>query len=274
MLRRFGDARRTITAVESGTAPADRAARTDLPPIWVISLARAVDRRRSVRTSFTAAGIPFELFDAVDGRALEPAERRRYSRWRSLYEVGRDLTLGDVGCSLSHLRVYEQMVAEGIPEVVVVEDDVQPSPALVDVLAGRHALPPDWEVVTMHSLFPSADPQPLPTPPIADGYRVCRYRRIPFGTQCYLVSLAAARRLLAVGYPVRMPPDELLYRRRPAGLRVYGIEPSPVVHADFGSELRTPRASNARGVERVAEWAVRAAGSLRARVLRPSAMDR
>jgi glycosyl transferase family 25 len=260
--------------VESGTAPSGNAERTRLPPIWVISLERAHDRRQSVHRSFGAAGIPFELFDAVDGRALDPAERRQYSRWRSLFEVGRDLTLGDVGCSLSHIRVYERMVAEAIPEVVVVEDDVQPSPALADVLAARSALPADWQVVTLHSLFPTADPQALPGAPLVDGFRVCRYRRIPFGTQCYLVSLAGARRALEVAYPVRMPPDELLYRRRPAGLRVYGIEPSPVVHADFGSELRTARASDARGLQRLAERAVVAAGKARARIVRPSAMDR
>jgi len=260
--------------VNPGTAPPAPDAAAALPPIWVISLARAEARRRSVETSFAAAGIGFELFDAVDGRALDPQERRQYSRWRSLYEIGRDLTLGDVGCSLSHLRVYERMVAEQIPEVVVVEDDVQPTPDLVTVLAARAGLPADWQVVTLHSLFASADPQPRPGPPIADGYRVCTYRRIPFGTQCYLINLDGARRALEVGYPVRMPPDELLYRRRPAGLRVYGVEPSPVVHADLGSELRTARASDARGLTAFAERCVITAGKVRTRILRPSRMDR
>lgn len=260
--------------VDAELGSGDGVAPGDLPPVWVISLARAEDRRRSVQASFAAAGIPFELFPAVDGRALDEHERRQYSRWRSLFEIGRDLTLGDVGCSLSHIRVYERMVAHRIPEVVVVEDDVQPTPALARVLAARRDLPADWEVVTLHSLFPSADPRPLPGPPIATGFRVCTYRRIPFGTQCYLIGIAAARRLLEVAYPVRMPPDELLYRRRPAGLRVYGIEPSPVVHADFGSELRTARASRARGLDAIAERLVVGAGKARTRIVRPSRMDR
>lgn len=258
--------------MDPGAAPTPPT-RADLPPIWVISLARSAVRRRSAERSFAAAGIPMELFDAVDGRALDPAERRRYSRWRALYEIGRDLTLGDLGCSLSHIRVYERMVAEGVPEVVVVEDDVQPTPALATILEARAALPADWEVVTLHSLFASADPRPRPGPPIAGGYRVCTYGRIPFGTQCYLISLAGARRALEVAYPVRMPPDELLYRRRPAGLRVYGVEPSPVVHADFGSELRTARASDVHGLTAVAERCVIAAGKVRARLVRPSRMD-
>jgi glycosyl transferase family 25 len=245
----------------------------ELPPIWVISLERAVARRQSVTRWFTDLGVPFELIDAVDGRALTPEQHRRYSRWRARFTIGRDLTLGDVGCSLSHLAVYERMLADAVPEVLVVEDDVEPTPALVDVLAARDRFPPDWQVVTFHSLFPNAQPRPIEGPPLAGAHRVCTYGRIPRGTQCYLVNQSGARRALDVGFPVRLPPDELLYRRIPAGLRVYGIDPSPVVHGDFGSELRTAPASEAHGVGRALEWGVITAGRVWTRLTRPSRMD-
>ncbi|MFA5882577.1 MAG: glycosyltransferase family 25 protein [Acidimicrobiia bacterium] len=245
-----------------------------LPPVWVISLERAQDRRESVTQAFSTLGIPFTMLDAVDGRMLSPDERRRHSRWRSLFAIGRDMTPGDVGCSLSHLRVYERMLAAGVSEVVVVEDDVQPTAALVDVLVARDALPDDWQVVTLHSLFASAGPEPLDRPALTGDHRVCTYARIPFGTQCYLINESGARRALDVAYPVRLPADELLYRRRPAGLRVYGIEPSPVVHADFGSELGTARAGDGRGMGGLAEKAVITAGKAWARVTKPSRMAR
>ena len=216
--------------------------------MWVISLERAQDRRESVTRALSTLGIPFT--------------------------IGRPMTPGDVGCSLSHLRVYERMLAEGVPEVVVVEDDVQPTAALLDVLAARDALPRDWQVVTLHSLFASAGPQPLDRPALPGDHHVCTYTRIPFGTQCYLINQSGARRALEVAYPVRLPADELLYRRRPAGLRVYGIEPSPVVHADFGSELGPARAEDARGVGRLADTAVIVAGKAWARATKPSRMTR
>jgi hypothetical protein len=78
---------------------------------------------------------------------------------------------------------------------------------------------------------------------------VCTYRRNPFGTGCYVLSLAAAERLLAVGEPVCMPPDDLIFRRRPAGLRVYGIEPSVVRHGNFRSELAAREAAAGSAVE-------------------------
>lgn len=256
-------------------APAPHPAeRGDLPPVWIISLERARERRETVTRGFRDLRLPFELIPAVDGRNLTATERRRYSRWRALFTIGRDMTAGDIGCALSHLGVYERMVAQDVPEVLVVEDDVTPLPELVDVLEARAALPPDWQVLTLHSLFASSAPRPLAQPPLADRFRVCTYDRIPFGTQCYLARRSAALRLLAVADPVRMPADELLFRRRPAGLRVYGIEPSPVVHADLGSELGARRASDSPWPVRAVEHTVVTAGKVWTRVRRPSRMRR
>ena len=138
----------------------------------------------------------------------------------------------------------------------------------IDVLGAVDRLPPDWDVVTLHSLFASAGPRPLPGPPLTGDFRVCTYARMPYGAQGCLVSRRAAERLLAVGRPIRFPPDDVIFRPRPARLRIYGIEPSPIVHADFGSELGVTRTDDARGIARIAARVVVAAGKVRARIHR------
>jgi glycosyl transferase, family 25 len=237
-----------------------------MPPIWVLSLARATDRRRSIEAGFGALGLPFELIDAIDGRSEDVSAEA--SQWRSRFEIGRPLSPGEIAASLTHLRAYQRIVDDGVPYAVIVEDDVEPTPALIDVLGALDDLPPDWDVVTLHSLFPSARPRPLAGPPLVGEFRVCTYERMPYGSQCCVVSRAAAERLLAVGRPVRFPPDDLVFRPRPARLKYYGIEPSPVVHGDFGSELGVTRADDARGLERVAARIVVTAGKVRNRVRR------
>lgn len=237
-----------------------------LPPILVVSLARATDRRRSIEAGFGALGLPFEIVDAVDGRTEDVSGA--VSPWRSRYEIGRPLSAGEVATALSHLRAYQRMVDEDLPCALVVEDDIEPTPDLVDVLGALAGLPPDWDVVTLHSLFPSAGPRPLSGPPLTGDFRVCTYAHMPYGTQGYLVSRRAAERLLAIGRPIRLPSDEVLFRRRPARLRVYGIEPSPIIHADFGSELGVTRTDDARGIARVAARVVVTAGKVRARIRR------
>ena len=237
-----------------------------VPRILVVSLARAVDRRRSIEAGFGALGLPFDIVDAVDGRTEDVSGD--VSQWRSRLEIGRPLSTGEVAASVSHQRAYQQIVDDDLPYALVVEDDIEPTPGLIDVLGAVDRLPPDWDVVTLHSLFASAGPRPLPGPPLNGDFRVCTYARMPYGAQGCLVSRRAAERLLAVGRPIRFPPDDVIFRPRPARLRIYGIEPSPIVHADFGSELGVTRTDDARGIARIAARVVVAAGKVRARIHR------
>src|SRR3954470_23435001 len=117
---------------------------TELAPIWVVSLARATHRREFVEQAFADASLPFEIFPAVDGTALSSSDVAAYSSTRAMYEYGAALSAGVLGCALSHLRVLERMVSEGIPELVVFEDDARPNPVLGEVLLARGALPPKY----------------------------------------------------------------------------------------------------------------------------------
>jgi glycosyl transferase family 25 len=225
-----------VTASDPGAA--------GVPPLFVISLQRAMDRRAFAIDAWARVGLTPVIVDAVDGNRLTPDERALYSPFHAMYRFGRLLTPGEVAVALSHLKVCRIMLEAGYDEAAVFEDDVLPLPALVEVLEQHHRLPRDADVVTLHSLFEWATPTPVDGPPIVDGFHVCRYARTPMGAQAYVIRAHAARRLLEIGFPVRLPSDELMFRPDPARLTVYGVEPSPVVHGTFESELhavgRTP----------------------------------
>ena len=224
------------------------------PPIWVISLERARARRAYVVDGFTTLGIPFEIVDAVDGYELSDAERGRCSQVRALFRMGHRLTQGELGTALSHLDVYARMVRNAVPMVVVMEDDALPAPALVTALDQLDRIPADWDVVTFRSQFASSAPVPVDGATIAGDHQVCTYERVPFGAQCYLIRLETARRLLDIGFPVCMPADALLFRRWPAQLCVYGVEPALASEGDFESELvmrSAPATTQRYGVELV-----------------------
>ena len=72
-----------------------------LPPIFVISLARATERRATIRQEL--AGFDFELIDAVDGDKL-PANQYQHRIQTEWWRVmrGRELSPGEIGCFLSH----------------------------------------------------------------------------------------------------------------------------------------------------------------------------
>jgi glycosyl transferase family 25 len=240
-----------------------------LPPFWVVSLERATERRAFVSTVYDDLGVEPVIIDAVDGQQLTDSQLASYSDLRATFSYGRSLSRAEIAIALSHLSICRRMVDEQIEEVVVLEDDVRPTPELLDVLAARSSFPIDFDVMTLHSLFEWATPTPVDDQVLAGGFRVCRYARTPMGAQAYLLRRPGAARLLDVAFPVRLPADELLFRPHPAHLAVYGIEPSPVRHDEFPSELhRVPPPPNERpwweqAMLRGVQWAGRVQHRLR-----------
>ena len=89
--------------------------------IFVVSLRRAVERR--ARISERLAGLRFEFLDAVDKKDLDRERLVRdgaydESRTRRAYRHRHDMTLGAIGCALSHRRLYEDMVTSGWDRMV------------------------------------------------------------------------------------------------------------------------------------------------------------
>lgn len=99
-----------------------------LDKIVMINLRRRPERRLKMEHNFNEIGLEVELLPAVDGSLLT-AER--------LVELGvevmpayadpfhkRPMTMGEIGCFLSHFWVWEEMKARGEKEVLVLEDDI------------------------------------------------------------------------------------------------------------------------------------------------------
>ena len=80
---------------------------------FVISLARSAERQRVFRRREEATGLHSEVFPAVDGRALAVLPPHRSS-----------LTVGEVGCVLSHREVLRTISTLPDQWVIVLEDDV------------------------------------------------------------------------------------------------------------------------------------------------------
>jgi glycosyl transferase family 25 len=238
------------------------------PPIFVISLQRATDRAVFVERTLDELGVAFEVLPAVDALELTTAQLAQYSSRRAMFEYGRELSRGELACALSHLRALEVMRERDLDRIVVLEDDTRPLPGFPDVVGLSATIAPEGSVVTFHSLFSGAAPVPVESTELPETYRLCRYLRTPMGTQAYLITRSAAARVLEVGFPIALPSDELLFRRRPSGLEVFGVEPSPVTHEAFPSEIRaaTPPINQHAAISVGALRLVALAGRVRRRV--------
>lgn len=205
--------------------------------IFVVSLRRETDRR--ARMAERLAGLRFEFRDAVDKQDLDRDALVRDGtyderRTRAAYRFTKDMSLGAIGCALSHRRLYEDMVARGWERMVVLEDDVVPRVAALDGLPDAlRELPPTWElcylgywqneVVTLGARLRQATYVAL-APLRLSRWRTGEALRLlprPFSphlrragrhmcTHAYAVSREGARKLAAAQVPVAYASDQLL----------------------------------------------------------------
>ena len=98
--------------------------------IFVINLKRSKDRRILIKKELDRLGMPFSFFNAIDGRLIKPSYQKemmklRFEAYRNIENLKSKITVshGQVGCALSHIKIYSHIVKKRIPLTLVLEDD-------------------------------------------------------------------------------------------------------------------------------------------------------
>lgn len=97
--------------------------------IYFINLKRRRNRRLRLNFYLDVLGIEGTIVDAVDGRNLSKEDIQRYGvkkfpKYSDPYRA-RDLTMGEVGCFLSHYHIWQDIATNGYERVLIFEDDVR-----------------------------------------------------------------------------------------------------------------------------------------------------
>lgn len=101
---------------------------------FVINLASDEGRRTEISEQLDYLGLPYTIFNAVYGDTLSNKElTESYNKNRAINE-SHDLTLGEIGCALSHIGVYREMIKRNIQHCLVLEDDARLSDDIVEIL--------------------------------------------------------------------------------------------------------------------------------------------
>uniref|UniRef100_A0A2M4ARY6 Putative glycosyltransferase 25 family member n=1 Tax=Anopheles triannulatus TaxID=58253 RepID=A0A2M4ARY6_9DIPT len=103
-----------------------------LSHIYMINLERRTERRSKMLAHFDLLGLQVEHFPAVDGKLLSDKKVQDLGiRFLPGYADPfhkRPMTMGEIGCFLSHYYIWENMVRLGLAEVLVLEDDIRFEP--------------------------------------------------------------------------------------------------------------------------------------------------
>jgi glycosyl transferase family 25 len=91
---------------------------------YVINLARSPERRAHITAELGRAGVDYEIVAAVDGRDLDMDDPKTIASIAPSMLNSSWFLPSHVAVALSHLRVYQKILADGLDWALVLEDDV------------------------------------------------------------------------------------------------------------------------------------------------------
>jgi len=237
-------------------------------PIFVINLKTSAERRAACDEQLRGAGLTPTFVEAVDGRKLPDAEIAAHvDEPGRLRRAPKPLSKAEVGCYLSHLAVLEKIVADNLPQALVMEDDLLAGEELAAVLGAlaTKTLPP-YEMIKLGISEPQVKPF-TPILPLTATSTLVRHHNVVNSNLAYVMTREGAERFLKYGRPIRYPVDVAMNRSWRHGLDILGVRPWPVMpNPAFNSTIGQDRFENPAGSHRLERRARKAYDSLAKRL--------
>ncbi len=184
--------------------------------------------------------LQYTMTDAVDGAALDLrqyAHRLRLDKWKFLR--GRELSRGEIGCFLSHYRLWESLAAQKTECALVLEDDPVLDSAFAEVAAAAAQTEWRWDVILLSSRKRYKTDCVLCELP--RGRRLVRYNKRVGTTRAYLINLEGARKLLGICREISAPIDWRYAEWWLNGIAYYAVDPAVTVDGGAPSIIGEPR---------------------------------
>lgn len=212
-------------------------------PIFVINLDESKDRWKKISSSLDALGLYYERFSAVRGVALSQEELNQYCPNRYLWWTRNEISLGAIGCYLSHLKLYEEILRRDLEVVCVIEDDATLSESLPEWLERAHELIDQSDILKLTINGDYSEHK---------GIHIENFlnRKIAFlpsngihGTYGYIISKSAIKKIIDRIQVVHDAIDHTLFEYWNTNLRILHVYPPVITHESEESiiELETVR---------------------------------
>ena len=188
--------------------------------IYIINLERAKDRLNKVVNELKKLGGPFlnyNIFKAIDGKTIKDDEINKlltldaqYSYYINAFNYDQIRSKGEVGCYLSHLGVWKDMVKNNYNNVIILEDDVFTTLNKDQINKNLNLLPNDYDCAHL-AWFSRFEGEYLKKSPNwvipIENYK--RFSMI-YGTYAYMLSNKGAKELIANAVPINMQVDSFI----------------------------------------------------------------
>lgn len=197
---------------------------------FVINLKRAVERKQYISNQLQQFSQDFEFVEGVDWKDIDPSSRSLTASHIKIKNSYRTLTLGQMGCNLSHRKVLEWLVESSERMIAVLEDDVRLSNDFPNVLDVIETTTQPFDIVFLGSRFTEKGLVNLV--PLNDKFNFSLSRAREKGGWGYVITKEAAKKFLSILPEVTGPIDDALHAYYLHGLKTYTLNPQIVFHEE------------------------------------------
>jgi glycosyl transferase family 25 len=202
--------------------------------VIVISLKNDHFRRKHIIHELTKLNLKFNFFFAKKGSELNRKERSLYCAKKAFENENRYLSLDEISCSISHFKIYKNILKYNYKYTLVLEDDVIINKNFLNLLNNLNKFPKNWELVN----FYSGAKQRILRNPLYKNYYITQFLEMPNKTCAYLLKKKAAKTLIKYALPIRYPADGLTGRLSMKNIKSYGIKPNIIKEAKFPTTIK------------------------------------
>ncbi|KOX78466.1 Glycosyltransferase 25 family member [Melipona quadrifasciata] len=188
--------------------------RLQVDKVYMINLLRRPEKRNRMNKIFKELGISTRTIDAIDGSKLSPADLK-IMQMEIMPEYvdpyhNRPMTMGEVGCFLSHYIVWNKMVENNFSNIIVLEDDVRFEPFFNQkvnyILKELEDLQLEWDLIYLGRKKLTNN-----TEPSINGSKYLVQASYSYWTIGYILSASGAKKLIdAMPLKRLIPVDEYL----------------------------------------------------------------
>ena len=123
---------------------------SNVPPIFVINLARSIERRTHMSKMLDALDLKYEFIEAIDGEQLTDDQINEvYDEQLAIKYGGTILPMGAIATYMSHVKALQTIIDRNIPEALILEDDIIVSPDIKPFFEQRNKLPRDYGILSL-----------------------------------------------------------------------------------------------------------------------------
>lgn len=197
---------------------------------YVVNLEKDKNRKENVLVQLKKQNINnFKFVKAVDGNKLTDEELKNhvFQNKKNSYKWHIKLSNPEIGCALSHIKIYEDFINSKYQLAVVFEDDI----------LFKYNF--DNEIKTLIFDCFSRKKQILLLGELKQFFKKAliksqRFKIVntetAYSTFAYVINKEAARAILDFNYPIKTVADNHLLWKLYLGINVYGIDPIFIDH--------------------------------------------